>query len=366
MRERVDAAVEHHHCYQKLTMSTQRCPCTKKWKSAKLSCSQCEQWWHSKCVGLKGLGDRELKMLTSWLCPQCYVYPPAIKPELTKVEKVVKSESDKVLSQIKESALSTEMIKAAVSEAVSTAVNKNTEDTKKVITETLHEKNAQVINDVMKSSKEMMDSDTVARDQRRCNVTVRNIPESTHRAGRDRLAEDKRFALRILNITEDQLVHVVRAGPPIGSRPNDTRVSRVMIITVDTPEHANYLHNYGRGWRRKTTDGRMLWVNPDLIKADRDANWRARQLAKNRRPDYRVLDQINASQNRSLNASRNSATTPVHVARMPVINRDRVLSTSTISSADAATPNDHNMSAGSQDQHNLSTRSLDQDIPDFV
>ena len=317
-------------------------------------------------MGLKGQGDEELSMLTEWLCPPCYVYPQAVTPELSKIEKVVKSYCDKVLAEvkknslspekvvteIKKNALSPEMIKATVDEAVSIAFNKNTADTKKAITETLQQENAQVITEVMKSSKQKMDGDAVARDQRKCNVTVKNVPESTHRAGHDRQAEDWRFALKILKINEGQLVRVVRAGPPIGSRPNDTRVTRVMVITVDSPETANHLTNYGRGWRRQTTDGQVMWVNPDLIKADRDANYRARQLAKNRRPgrgEFVTVDEVNGS----------IAVSPVavHAARQPLLEHHHDDSMSIISD---------DISIHSQEDHNESARSQDHDMPVFV
>lgn len=270
-------------------------------------------------------------MLTAWLCPLCYIYPAAVKPELTNVEKIVKSQCDRVLNEVKQNVPSPEVIKATVDEAVTTAFNKNSADTKKVITETMQQKNAQVISEVMKSSKERMDSDTAAREQRKCNVTVKNVPESTHRDYRERQAEDARFALKILNISEDQLVKVARAGPPIGSRPNDTRVSRVLIITVDSPELANYLHNYGRGWFRKTVgNGPDLWVNPDLIKADRDANWRARQLAKHRRQErlghgeFRVLDELNGSRMSSSPGSQHSGrvSPPRHADRQQLGRRN--------------------------------------------
>ena len=123
----------------------------------------------------------------------------------------------------------------------------------------------------------------------------------------DQVKEDYNFALKLLRIREEELIKVVRAGPPIGSRDHDTRVCRVMIITVDSPQHAEYLHNYGKGWRRDLVGGGALWVNPDLIKADRDANWRARQLAKNRRQgrgNFRVLDEWSNSPHGSHHSRR--------------------------------------------------------------
>ena len=51
------------------------CPCNTSLGSWKLDCSQCGQWWHLECVGLKGLDEKAIKKLTEYRCPFCYVSP---------------------------------------------------------------------------------------------------------------------------------------------------------------------------------------------------------------------------------------------------------------------------------------------------
>ena len=244
----------------------------------------------------------------------------------------------------------------------------------------------------MRTSKEKMDSDVAEREQRKCNIIVRDVPESSHRHPQDRQAEDWRFARKLLHIVKDEeLVKVVRAGPPIGSRPDDTRVNRPMIITVSNPELASYLHNYGCGWKRTSSTGQVFWVNPDLIKADRVANYRARQLAKHRRsgrrPPHVVLDELNDSPNASRPAGRvspgsHAASSPHggsrHSTRASTTPRShhRDASVSSINSTESEPPirvhsqeNLHHRDADrsrSQRRHNESVRSRDRSLPDFV
>ena len=150
------------------------------------------------------------------------------------------------------------------------------------------------------------------------------------------MEHDKDFVLRLLDIREDQLINVSRAGPPIGSLRNDRRTTRPLIITVSTPEMAAYLHNYGRGWRIASRNG-VFWVNPDLIKADRIANAKARDARKMRRqrgmivtdevagsPRRHTPNQQNSPPRRRAPAHHNSPL--VHTNRMPIVNGLRDIS----------------------------------------
>ena len=53
-----------------------KCPCGQSLKSKwKIDCSKCKQFWHTDCVGLKGLNDKAINSLDTWLCPFCFVSP---------------------------------------------------------------------------------------------------------------------------------------------------------------------------------------------------------------------------------------------------------------------------------------------------
>ena len=62
---------------------------------------------------------------------------------------------------------------------------------------------------------------------------------------------------------------------------------RLLIVTLSSPSLAEQLHNYGSGARVETTGGndcrKDIWINQDLIKSDRDANYHARKLMREKR-----------------------------------------------------------------------------------
>ena len=98
-----------------------------------------------------------------------------------------------------------------------------------------------------------------------------------------------------------------------------------MIITVASPELASHLHDHGRGWRARDREGNAFWVNADLIKADREANYQARKLARNRRPGRfvpQVIDELNVSATSASAAGSPTRSPTVHVNRVPVLNRE--------------------------------------------
>ena len=51
------------------------CPCGSSTGEYKLDCSQCQQFWHLDCVGLKGLTKAQINKLVGYKCPFCYVAP---------------------------------------------------------------------------------------------------------------------------------------------------------------------------------------------------------------------------------------------------------------------------------------------------
>ena len=54
-----------------------KCPCDRSLSSWKIDCSRCHQYWHSECVTLDGLEEKEINKLLNWLCPFCYTAPVA-------------------------------------------------------------------------------------------------------------------------------------------------------------------------------------------------------------------------------------------------------------------------------------------------
>ena len=53
------------------------CPCGKSTAAGVwlIDCAKCHQYWHLDCVGLNGLGKKDINRLVDYLCPLCYVPP---------------------------------------------------------------------------------------------------------------------------------------------------------------------------------------------------------------------------------------------------------------------------------------------------
>ena len=317
-------------------MVNKKCPCAKQKKgSSYISCKTCDQWWHAKCVSLKGLSVDDLKKLTDWDCPICYVLPE--NAPQGKLEALIKSESNKITARLQsvEAAVAQDKMKMVISEVVkenldeqvnslTEVVSANSDNTRRVITESIQRNSQKVLSDVVKSSKAQVDSDAAAREQRKCNLIIRKVTEPTGATPDERRAQDTEFVQDILNVDANQIIRVTRAGPPIGYRQDDNRSSRPIIVTMETPELASYMHNHGRGWKRVDENNRIYWVNPDLIQVDREANYNARVLAQTRRQgrnrEFRSVDRAVISPTSSHHSATPENNSPiVHANRVPLL-----------------------------------------------
>ena len=276
---------------------SEKCPCRKKKRGQTLiQCNTCARWWHIQCVGLTGLKDTEIALLRSWECPLCLKLPHGVEREnvtLTKTDiqgalqplldeiKIVK---EKVMPTDKMKQIVTTTVEKGISDKLELQTNKwshvlqeNRDQTSQAITEN----NTRVINQVISQSRQQMDSDARERELRKCNVAINDFPESNFRLTTAKIQDDRDKAAQILGVDDEEIIKVRRAGKLI----EGARRPRSLIVTLTTPDLANNLHDYGRGIKRVCTSDRSLayWVNPDLIKADRDANYRARVIARQRR-----------------------------------------------------------------------------------
>lgn len=117
--------------------------------------------------------------------------------------------------------------------------------------------------------------DNIERQKRSRNVCIQNVPESKLSSTKEKQEEDMNTITELLQVRCEDVERVFRAGA-IKDTP------RALIVVMSSPDIAKRAHNYGRGKPiRKDGDGEILyWVNPDLIKTDRVANFKARQLRK--------------------------------------------------------------------------------------
>ena len=138
-----------------------------------------------------------------------------------------------------------------------------------------------VVNEAVDTSRQKMERDNVERKLCECNCMIQNILESTARSNSDKKEEDTDKVIQIMNVDSEYIINVRRAGVPKPDR------VRPVIITLSTPELAAEMHNHGRGNKRvnNANHDEVYWINPDLIKTDRVANYQARKEAQKRRQD---------------------------------------------------------------------------------
>lgn len=133
-----------------------------------------------------------------------------------------------------------------------------------------------------------IDCDNLEREKRRCNVMIKNVPESTSTDNKVRNREDRVFVVKTIGINADDIEAVFRAGTLLDRDGKPRGAPRPLIVVLCDEEEADYWCCDGRGF--ETEDG--YWVNRDLCKADRVANFLARKQ-RNARKTRR--DSVSAS-----------------------------------------------------------------------
>ena len=111
---------------------------------------------------------------------------------------------------------------------------------------------------------------------------VKNMRESTLTTPKGRYDSDVNKLEEVLDVNKADIVTCYRAGAK-----RENGVPRLLIVTLSTPSLAEELHNYGSGHRVETSGGnggnKDIWINQDLTKSDRDANYMARKLMREKR-----------------------------------------------------------------------------------
>ena len=295
-----------------------------------MQCKQCERWWHAGCVGLAGLTKSIFAKIEAWKCPLCFSFSPQIKEKLVENGAVEKVDTD-ILEETVEATDNRRMHRdiLEIKDILTKQIVPNTQKTTNTVSQTLdanwrrhtqswadivagqkaletklvqqQEKEKILVQEAINSSRQKTERDNAEREKRKRNVVIRDIEEPTTGSGEDKYYSDLQFVMDILELDQEDIVDLRRAGPL------KRNYHRPLVITVRTPELAAHLHNYGVGRRKHNTndESEVYWVNPDLIETDRKANYQARVAARAKRG------------NRNGSSSRHLSVSTEHVSQSP-------------------------------------------------
>jgi len=255
-----------------------------------ISCSSCEMWWHVSCAGMQGLTSETVEELVKWKCHFCFEVPANLKESQVSVDigQTVAREIQIGLTAVKE-AVSSCVEKSLKDSLVGTLVDAaNVEITKswakiasgdqtKLITEVVQVASGPALTTIT----QQIDANMQERLKRVKHIVVSNLPDSGKE--RETLAELKEI---ICQHASDIDPSEIESAKRIGDFRNVNRAKfrgRVVLVVLKSEESASFMHNYGRGYvykGNKQGGGDDVWINPDLIKADRDVQWNIREKRK--------------------------------------------------------------------------------------
>ncbi len=267
------------------------CPCGEESDGLLVECGTCSQWYHLECVGLKGLTESMVEVLVNWECPRCFtpvfdcrkssssgsadnsILRNVIKEELSVVCNVLKA----TVTSAAETAVKTVMptVVTGVVEKTKSYAAAAQENQKKLVEEVKSVTTSkQLVSEICKK----MDSDSNQREKRKCNIMVSNIPEpEAHLSSKEKKDADIIFMCKNFEMEKNEIIDCFRTGAA-KKDDSDNPLPRPLIVKMIDGEAAEYWHNFGKGYKINNH-----WINPDLCKVDRDAQFFVRQERRKRR-----------------------------------------------------------------------------------
>ncbi len=282
------------------------CPCGGETGGLLVECGTCTQWYHVECVGLKGLTDKMIEVLENWECPRCFT--PVFdcrKSRSDRSDDIVHVNSDTVSSStcntirlmIKEELHGVcNVLKATVTSAAEAAVKTVTPNVVTGVVEKTKsyaaaaEANQKKLVEEVKAattSKELvsqickkMDVDSSQREKRKCNIMVSNVPEpEANLTSKQKKEADIVYMCKHFEMEKNEIIDCFRTGAAKKDGSGNP-LPRPIIARMIDQESAEYWHNFGKGYRVNDN-----WINPDLCKVDRDAQFFVRQERRRRKQE---------------------------------------------------------------------------------
>ena len=243
-----------------------------------IMCESCYQWYHVDCVRLKGMTLPMVEIIQDYACPFCVV-SAVMYQKLDNSDQLKSMMQDVVKTELK---AVKEEIKDVVINATSTAMKESTPDVvSSVVRETksyasvVEEKSVQNSQRIVEEVTRNINNDKVERERRKQNVVIMKVPESKAPSAGQRRADDYKFCHEQLLIDKVEIDKVWRGG-----KIDDTKddFCRPLIVRLVDEESVDYWTDGGKGYR--TDSG--YWINRDLCRADRTANFLVRAERRKR------------------------------------------------------------------------------------
>ena len=207
----------------------------------------------------------------------------AVKREVQEAVKVNINQNLKaIMEEAVQKVVGTEKMKKTFAEAVKNSEKVIGQETKRAFEEKLSSALKQSQSEIVAQTSARQEADLADKEKRTRNVVITTVPESTLKDVKERVTADSIIATKILGIADDVIEKCFRAGPPLGTGSNKDRTSpRPLICVLTKPELAKSKHKYGNG-SKVIIDGVQYWINADLSRAERRANFEARQKRRER------------------------------------------------------------------------------------
>ena len=246
-----------------------------------IACSTCDKWWHVSSAGLAGLTQVTVGKLRNWNCHFCFVLSDRLK-SASLTNGVAKE-----LTAVIQDAVKVSVVDSIQSVLVNTVVDKANQEITKSWAQIASGDQQKLVKDVVQAttghalsaSMQQIDANMQACMKRAKNITIKNLPDN----GKEAESMDELKQL-ICDHAGEISIGEIASARRIGAFNNVNRNKfrgRVVIAILKSEDKAAAMHHYGNGYVYQGASRKEdVWVNPDLIKADRDAKWMAREKKK--------------------------------------------------------------------------------------
>ena len=196
-----------------------------------IECEICEKWFHAECVDLESAEyevlARHTKGYLHWYCHVCNDETSKLMKTVFSIqEKQLKTDSDlqKLSKETGDKFTKVEEDLVTIKKELSEITQKLevTNNTENDIDKQIESKLGSVAADVEQLNKAVDSAKSLAAEQqdkenRRCNIILYKVPESSQTAAEERAVDDKRFCSQLLTklnmgLTDEDIKKVVRLG----------------------------------------------------------------------------------------------------------------------------------------------------------